>query len=329
LEWNVAIEQALGQQQTFTASYIGSAGRRLLMTTVFENPNPNFAQANLVSNDGMSNYDALQLQFQRRLADGLQVLTSYTWSHSLDAGSNGQASLAGVNSTVNYGNSDFDIRQTMSAALTYNLPAPVANPFAKALLRGWSLNDIFQAHSAAPVDVAYDFATLPLGQLGLFSAPVRPDVVPGQPLYLYGPEYPGGKAINPAAFTTPPLTPAGCVAGVDFPCIPTRPGTLHRNSLRGFGLYQWDFAIHREFSLRESWKLEFRAEMFNVLNHPNFGPPGSDLGSPPPNGNPQFGLATQMLGQSLAGGNFGTGGLDPLYQIGGPRSIQLALKLQF
>jgi hypothetical protein len=329
LEWNVAIEQALGSQQTLTASYIGAAGRRLIMTTSFLNPNPNFAQANLVSNGGLSNYDALQLQFQRRLAHGLQILCAYTWSHSLDTGSEGQSSLAGVNSTVNYGNSDFDIRHTMSAALTYDIPASVSNRFAKFLLRGWSLDNIFQAHSASPVDVAYDFATLALGQAGQFAAPVRPDVVPGQPLYLYGSQYPGGKAINPAAFTPPPLAPAGCVAGVDFPCAPTRPGTLHRNSLRGFGLYQWDFAAHREFHVHESLKMEFRAEMFNLLNHPNFGPPGSDLGSPPPNGNPQFGVSTQMLGQSLAGGNFGTGGLDPLYQIGGPRSIQLALKLHF
>lgn len=329
LEWNVAIEQGVGKEQTFTASYIGSAARHLIMTTNFPSPNPNFGQANLVTNGGHSNYDALQMQFQRRLASGLQVLTSYTWAHSLDNGSQGQASLSGVNSNVNYGNSDFDIRHTVSMALTYNIPAPKINAFVNQILRGWSLNNIFQAHTASPVDVAYDFAQLSLGQAGQFSAPTRPDVVPGQPFYLYGLQYPGGKAINPAAFTPPPVAPTGCVPGVSIPCNPTRAGTLLRNSLRGFGLYQWDFAVHREFNLGELLKLEFRAEMFNVLNHPNFGPPGSDLGSPAPNGNPQFGVATQMLGQSLGGGNFGTGGLDPLYQVGGPRSIQLALKLHF
>lgn len=329
LEWNVAIEQALGRQQTFTASSIGSAGRRLIMTTNFPDPNPNFGQANLVTNGGDSNYDALQLQFQRRLSRGLQVLSSYTWSHSLDTGSQGQAYLSGVNTNVNYGNSDFDIRHTVSVALTYNIPVPKSSAFVNQILRGWSLNNIFQAHSATPVDVAYDFGQLALGQAGQFSAPARPDIVAGEPLYLYGSQYPGGKAINPAAFTPPPVTPAGCDPGVSIPCNPVRPGALHRNTLRAFGLYQWDFAVHREFNIRESWKLEFRAEMFNVLNHPNFGPPSSDLGSPAPNGNPQFGLSTQMLGQSLGGGNFGTGGLDPLYQVGGPRSIQLALKLHF
>jgi hypothetical protein len=68
--------------------------------------------------------------------------------------------------------------------------------------------------------------------------------------------------------------------------------------------------------------------MFNVLNHPNFGPPIGDLGYPGVL-NPQFGQSIQMLGQSLAGGNLGSGAFDPLYQIGGPRSIQLALKLLF
>jgi hypothetical protein len=98
--------------------------------------------------------------------------------------------------------------------------------------------------------------------------------------------------------------------------------------LRGFGSAQWDFAVHREFPIHESLKLQFRAELFNVLNHPNFGPPVGDLGSPSAP-NPQFGQSTQMLGRSLAGGSLGTGGFNPLYQLGGPRSIQFGLKLLF
>jgi hypothetical protein len=98
--------------------------------------------------------------------------------------------------------------------------------------------------------------------------------------------------------------------------------------LRGFGATQWDFAIHRDFPIHDSLTLQFRAEMFNVLNHPNFGQPIGDLGSPLAL-NPQFGQSIQMLGQSLGGNNVGGGSFDPLYQIGGPRSIQLALKLTF
>jgi len=109
---------------------------------------------------------------------------------------------------------------------------------------------------------------------------------------------------------------------------PTQPGNLPRNALRGFGVAQWDFAVHREFPIHESLKLQFRAEMFNVLNHPNFGPPVGNLGGPGmPNS--QFGLSYQLLGQSLAGTYIGSGAFDPLYQLGGPRSIQFGLKLLF
>jgi hypothetical protein len=104
---------------------------------------------------------------------------------------------------------------------------------------------------------------------------------------------------------------------------PTRQGALGRNALRGFGATQWDFALHREFILHESVKLQFRAEFFNILNHPNFGPPSNFFGES------GFGTATQMLAQSLSSGSVGAGGLNPLYQLGGPRSVQVALKFLF
>ena len=80
--------------------------------------------------------------------------------------------------------------------------------------------------------------------------------------------------------------------------------------------------MRREFALFEAWKLQFRAEMFNASNHPAFGDPSGSLFSP------QFGIATQSLGRSLGRGGV-NGGLNPLYQVGGPRSIQLALRLAF
>jgi hypothetical protein len=132
-------------------------------------------------------------------------------------------------------------------------------------------------------------------------------VVPDVPLELFGSKYPGGKISNSAAFTTPPSGQQG-----DF----------GRNVLRGFGSFQADFAIQRQFRLTERVGLRFRGEFFNILNHPNFGPTTGDLTSP------QFGYSTQSLASSLGSGG-PNGGLNPLYQIGGPRSIQLALKLQF
>jgi hypothetical protein len=322
LQWNVALEQALRADQTISVSYIGAVGRRLIQTALISSPNPNLSGAQLATNAGNSDYNGLQLQFQRRLSRGLQVLACYSWSHSIDTGSagsigTGSNALTGLNPSLNKGPSDFDVRNAFSTGLTYEIHAPKRNPVAAEILEGWSTENIIQARSASPVNIYYSgFYDLSNG----FYTNVRPDIVAGHPFYLYGQQYPGGKAFNPEAFTSPPLDPT---TG-----LPVSQGNLPRNALRGFGLTQWDFAVHREFSVHESLKLQFRAEMFNVLNHPNFGLPVGDLGYPGAL-NPQFGQSIQMLGQSLAGGNLGSGAFDPLYQLGGPRSIQFALKLLF
>src|SRR5262249_49731687 len=135
----------------------------------------------------------------------------------------------------------------------------------------------------------------------------RPNVVPGVPLELFGPQYPGGKIFNAAAFTP---APAG------------EQGNFGRNVLRGFGAFQIDIAAQRIFRLTEKVNLRFKTEFFNIFNRPNFGPPVNDLSSP------LFGYSTQMLASSLGSGG-PNGGFNPLYQVGGPRSIQLALRLEF
>ncbi len=326
LQWNVALEQALGAQQTITVSYVGAAGRRLIQSAYVVSPNPSFGNADLVGGVGTSDYDALQVQFQRRLAHGLQALASYTWSHSIDTASagstyNGSNSLVpSVNPSANRGPSDFDIRNAFSTGVTYDIPAVKGNLLVNAALRGWSLQSVIQARSAPPVNV-FDgaFSTLNGGY-----AEVRPDIVPGIPIYLYGSQYPGRKIIN----NTPDEGGAGCVGPfcpppTDADGNPLRQGILGRNALRGFGATQWDFAVHRDFPVHERLTLQFRAELFNVLNHPNFGPPVSDIS------NSSFGQSIQMLGQSMNSGNLGGGGFDALYQIGGPRSVQFALKLMF
>jgi hypothetical protein len=317
LEWSAALEQGLGKDQTLTVSYIGSSGRRLLATEALTSPNANYVSADLIGNAGTSSYNALQGQFQRRLSKGLQAIGSFTWSHSIDDGSYGAYTNGGFASVnLNKGDSDYDVRRAFSAALTYDVPTISTNAFAKAILGGWSSENIFQIHSAPPINVV-DAGFFALTHQNS-SIVVTPDLVPGQPVYLYGPQYPGGKALNPAAFMSPPVDP---VSGV-----PTRQGDLGRNSLRGFGVTQWDFAVHRDFPLRERLKLQFRAEMFNVLNHPNFGPFDTNFGI----NDPFFGKSTTMLGQALlTQGIIGNGGQSTLYQLGGPRSIQLALKLMF
>ena len=96
--------------------------------------------------------------------------------------------------------------------------------------------------------------------------------------------------------------------------------------MRGFPLAQADLAIHRQFSLSERIKLQLRGELFNVLNHPNFADPSGYMGSPSASGAL---VIPSTFGRSVSMLSAGLGGLSPIYQIGGPRSIQLALKLVF
>jgi hypothetical protein len=288
--------------------------------------NSDFSGLQIVTNDAFSNYDALQLQYQRRLSRGLQVLASYSWAHALDNWS-GAGEDAGTtpyhtfyNPNLNYGNSDFDLRHSLSTAITYNTPSPKTSGWLGAVASHWSLDSLFQGRSDLPVNIVTGLKPLGTGSLLAYGEYARPDLVPNQPLYLYGSGYPGGKVFNPAAFQIP-IPSKGTL---------WKQGDLGRNVLRGFGAWQEDLAIRREFPIHEQVKLQFRAEFFNIFNHPNFGDPGTNPNSSGGNfiTNPLFGLSTMTLAQSLYPGSGGNG-FSPLYQIGGPRSIQLALKLVF
>jgi len=298
-QWNVALEQSIGNNQSISATYVGAIGRKLLRVTNLFNVNPNFEFIAFTDNSATSDYNALQIKFQRRLSRGLQALGSYSWSHSIDIAStdaiatniNTPGQIANAN--VDRGNSDFDIRYAVTAGLTYELPG---------LLSGWSISSFFFARSAPPVNIVGGsfFAA------GTQLAP-RPNINAGVPLEIHGSQFPGGKVFNRAAFS-------GAPAGTQ--------GNLGRNVLRGFGAWQADVGVQRQFHLTERFALRFRAEFFNIFNHPNFGNPTNVLTSP------LFGRSTQTLANSLGSGG-ANGGFNPLYQLGGPRSIQFALKLQF
>ncbi len=303
-QWNVALERALGVHQTFSASYVAALGRRLMRQELLVNPNPSFGALRVTRNAATSDYHALQLQFTRRLSHGLQGLGSYTWSHSIDISSSDFAFTLPTTRTdprVDRGSSDFDVRHSFTAAITYDLPIRTENNFARTMLRDWSVDAIYRARTATPVNPVF-FNRL----FGVFAV-TRPNLVPGVPIYLDDPATAGGRRINRDAFVAPPVN---------------QQGALGRNSLRGFPVSQLDFSLRRQFKLTERYKLQFRADFFNLFNHPNFGDPDSLFESG------TFGQSVRMLGQSLGSGGIETG-FSPLYQIGGPRSIQLALKLQF
>ncbi len=193
-------------------------------------------------------------------------------------------------------------RQTFTGAVSYSVPGPRAG-WAKPILKNWSVNTIVYARNAPPVNVVTGKNPFPGSLVSGASSVQRPNVVPGQPFYLSDPTAPGGWIINQAAFTVP-------VSGQ---------GDLGRNALRGFSATQIDFTLQRMFKLSDRFSLQTSADFFNIFNHPNFGAPINYMTSP------QFGFSTQSLNAWLGSGGQ-SGGLNPLYQIGGPRSVQLALK---
>jgi hypothetical protein len=303
-QWNVSVERSFNGQQSFSVTYLGQVGRRLLRTeeSLLPSSNPNFLPSSffaLTSNADTSDYDALQLQYRRPLAKTLQILANYTWGHSIDTNStdvlfNGSSQI--VAPGANRGSSSFDVRHNFTGALTYDIATGLGPKPIRTITNSWSLSLIAQARTGFPIDVF----TSQLSPLS-FQGVSRPDLVPGQPIWITDSNVPGGKRLNRAAFAVPTTA---------------RQGDLPRNWIQGFGMTQFDFSIARRFDLTEHWKLQLRSDMFNLLNHPNFSNPDNALSCA------CFGVANSMLNQGL-------GGLNALYQVGGPRSLQLSLKLLF
>lgn len=347
-EWNVALQQGLGNNQVLTITYVGNGARELPRSySLYVNgtnssgakvgfSNPNFGAGSSVRvtrNDAgyadRSDYSALQVKFQRQLHQGLQVLSNYTWAHAIDTASQDTQIFGylfpSVAPQMTRGNSDNDRRNTVNLALSYQAPSLHPNNLALravnvALVKGWVFENMLTAQSGVPIDVnvsrdaeGYDVNSLT----------IHPDVT-GQPFWVSDRTAPGGRYINLAAFRLP-STIAGPVQSVTQ-------GNLPRNYLRAPASWQYDASIGRDFKLTERFKLQYRAEMFNALNHPNFGGYSVGMGywSPafkytPPSAT-TFGRATSMLG---TGGQGGLLGMIPLFSNGGPRSVQMALKLVF
>jgi len=305
-QWNVALEKSFGGKQAISVTYVGQVGRDLIREEALPLSNSNFTPGHdlyLTVNDARSSYNALQVQYRRPLASRLQALLNYSWSHSLDNASN-DVTIA-ISNTIISGatenaSSVFDVRQSFSGALSYDVPSAGKSGPIALLTRDWSLNTVIVARTGFPFNAVL-FAPSALG----VGALIRPDLVPGQPLWISAPNAPGGKILNVNAFSVP-STP--------------RQGTEGRNDIPGFGLTQVDFSMARKFPITERLNLQFRADAFNLLNHPNFTNPAAYILY-----GPSQLQSRAMLNQGLSQG----AGLNPLFQEGGPRSLQLSLKLTF
>jgi hypothetical protein len=304
VQWNVLLDHAFGTHDVVSLGYVASTGRFLLRREIGGAGNtPTFLTA-LTTNDSQSEYQGLQVQYRRRVVEGFQALASYAWSHSIDDDSSDSFLVwagAGTSVAGDRGSSDFDLRHSFTAALTYEFPARAAGT--GRLLGGWALDAMVRARTGFPITVLESEQYMGIALANAF----RPNLAAGAPLWITDSNAPGGRRINPSAFQATP-------SGVQ--------GSLGRNAMTGFGMSQVDLAVRREFRLGERRTLQFRMEAFNSLNQANFADPVTFLSSP------MFGESTSMLNLMLGTGSPGSG-LSPILQTGGARSFQAALRFHF
>ena len=302
-QWNASLEQALGATQSLTVGYVGSNGRRLLHEHPYDlsSLSQTFTQVFRFENGLSSSYNALQLQYKRTLSRGLQALIAYTWSHAIDYESQDYNVFP-----YQRASSDNDVRNNFTTAISYDLPRHPGNSWQQSLFGNWGMDLRLAIRTAFPVELQGPQMTDSIGNqyFGLLN------YSGGNP-YIYKSGIPGGRQFNANLFSVP---------------SDGQIGNTPRNFLRGFGENEVNLAVRRDFPIYEGLHLQFRVEAFNLFNHPNFGQIDGTCGAYSPGQtctNPLFGQATGTLATSLGGG------LTQLYQQGGPRSLQLALKMVF
>ena len=309
--WDFTVERMLPGNFIGQIAYDGSAGHRLfgkIEANVIDpltglRPIPTFGQYGYKNNLGNSNFHSLQVSLQRHLTSGWLWGTQYMWSHGLaDEGFGAGDTTTNQNVAClkcDYSSTDIDIRQSLSVNSVYELPFGRGKHFlssggaAAKVLGGWQLSGIASAMSGRPINI--NISRSASDMLDGNKDDQRPDLLPGMSLYA------ANKSINNwfnlAAFATPAKDTWG---------------NLGRNIGRGPGYYEFDTALQREVPLTEQFKLEFRAEAFNLLNHPIYGDPDSDVSDGPG----EFGVITTQLNSGATG-------------TGTSRRLQFMLRLEF
>ena len=302
--WNFVVEHQLRSDLLVRTGYVASKGTHLL-NELQANPGiygpgatagninarrpiPRIGSLYLFGSMSNTSYQSAQLTVQKRYAHGFSVLGNYTWSKSIDDSSDPTGYSPGPNPwnhRTNRGPSDYDVTQRLVISAVWQLPelrhaaAPV-----RWICGGWQSNGIFTAETGIPLNVVSGVNNALDGEAGDFAD------------YSGGAwQLPGGRArkdqiaswFNTSAFT---VNAVGTI------------GSGRRNQLRSPGLSNLDFSLFKNFPIMEGRFVQFRSEFFNVLNHPNLGPPGNTVTSP------TFGRITTALD---------------------PRILQFALKVIF
>jgi hypothetical protein len=351
--WTINVQHAFTNELSLEVAYVGGHGSKLVgihdinqnvpaLDTAGDEQsgrpfNAQFPYLSFIYQMGniyKSNYDGLQTTLTARNFHGLAMVAGYTYSHSLDdVGANwdfGAGSGIPQDSTHpqrEYASSDFDIRNRFTFSATYAIPG--IHSFAQ-LLTGWQLNSIVSLYGAqpwGPMDAGND-----LSHTG--EATDRWDFFGNPKDFKSGanptPFIPGGSdsLCMAHARDAGSLASAGCYRNRNSVMTPPAPGTfgtMGRNIFRDSGFKNWDLSVDKNWKFRERFSAQFRGELFNFLNHPNFANPfGGQNGwahnDPSVPGSGGFGCACAT--PDVAASN-------PVIGSGGSRAVQLGLKLSF
>jgi hypothetical protein len=313
-DWEFSLQRIFPHSFLGKIAYQGSEGHHLFSAVRFNRcegnsglttcirPIPTFGEFNQKGNNGNSNFHSLQASVERPLTSGWLWGTQYMWAHALADNGFGAGEYPHIQNysciKCSYSSSDIDIRQTLSVNTVYALPFGPGKRFLKfgglggKLLGGWELSGIGSASTGRPIDILVDVA--PTDRLDGVTRNQRPDLVPGQS--IYGSPKTINNWFNLNAFAVPAVGTWG---------------NLGRNAGRGPGYYEIDTALEKSTALTERLNLVFRAEAFNLLNHPIYGDPGSDISD-----TGGFGVITSELNTNPTG-------------IGSSRKMQFMLRLEF
>jgi len=311
--WHFTVQQELANNLLLDVAYVGnhSVGLNVLsdanqalpnqlgqnLSLLARRPIQGFTDIEIAYDGGFGSYDGLQVKLEKKTANGLYFLNSFTWSKAIDDAPGHLENYDGDNSRINYYNhrlerglSGYNQPISDTVSVLYDLPVGQGrrfNPGSKPLnyvIGGWSANMINTISAGLPIDVGYSASTQ---QQVSDLVTERPNLVAGQPLYLStgNPIY----YLNPAAFAVPSYTQPF--------------GNTPRNNVKMPYVYETDFSLHKSFEIGESRYLQFRGEAFNLLNKTNFA--------------------------TVSGTNSNSSGFGVFNATFPARQLQLALKLVF
>ncbi len=307
--WNILVQEQMPGNFLLQTGYVGGAGHHLFDRYQINLINPltgkrplaQFSQFGLKANDANNTFNAWQTSLTRRFTNGFLWQTQYMWSHGITDASIGAGESVTIQNmscrACDRSDAPYDIRHTMTSNAIYELPFGAGKRFlndknvASRILGGWELSGIATASTGRPINITIKRSASQL--LDGNTSSQRPNLVPGVSIYAANQTI--DNWFNPAAFVLPAKGAWG---------------NLGRNIARGPGYYEFDTALQKKFALTERFKLNFRAEAFNLFNDPIYASPSGNISSS------GFGRITSILNTGAVG-------------TGTPRRLQFALRLDF